>query len=79
MIHPQSTHKFTEADAQLSSVIMALLDVCALATESIEEVGTQEHVRRYASSVSMTIKHTLDVFVEFHEKLDNLNRLEVTA
>lgn len=69
--------KFTQQDAQLSSTIMALLDVCALAIEVIEDAGTEAHVRRYAGSVSIVVKHTLDVFVELHEKLDSLGRLEV--
>lgn len=70
--------KFTKKDAQLAYTAIALLEVCALAMNDIEDVGTADHTRRYASSVSTVIKHTRDVFVDFHEKLDRLGRLEVS-
>lgn len=70
--------KFTKEDAQLPYTAMALLDVCALAMNDLEDVGTADHTRRYAGSVSLAIKHTLDVLVGFHDKLDRLGRLEVS-
>lgn len=72
------TIKFTKEDAQLPYTAMALLDVCALAMNDLEDTGTAGHTRRYAGSVSIAIKHTLDVLVGFHEKLDRLGRLEVS-
>ena len=71
-------YKFTKDDVQLPFTAMALLDVCALAINDLDSDGSAEHTRRYASSISTVIKHSLDVFVEFHEKLDRLGRLEVS-
>lgn len=70
--------KFTKKDAQLPFTAMALLDVCALAVNDLDADGSAEHTRRYASSISTAINHALDVFVDFHEKLDRLGRLEVS-
>ena len=74
----QPEPKFTKEDAQVPYTAMALLDVCALAMNDLEDVSTSDHTLRYAGGVSTVIKHALEMFIGFHVKLDRLGRLEVS-
>lgn len=70
-------HKFTKGDEQLPYTVMALLDVCSMATDDLSDQANREHTLRYASSVGVAIRHAYDLLVEFHEKLEMTGRLEV--
>lgn len=75
----ENANVFTDEDAQLPFTVMSLLDTCSLAMDDICEKGDGSHALRYASSVAAAVQLARCLLVDFHEKLDSLNRLEVTA
>lgn len=71
--------EFTKEDAQLPFTVMALLDTCVVAIDDIGEQADETRTMRYAPSVAVALRHAYDLLIEFHAKLELLDRLEVTA